>query len=272
MPDKKLPLEIFKYDWPFPQNPSTFYRWKSRAAMCLAYFTSKLMFPVLNKIDYKNREVFMDALSDTSRPLLTVSNHRCNIDDPLMWTALKPSEFWQHIDRWRYILTAHNICFTKQWHTTIFSLGRCVPCVRGAGVFQAGVDECIDQMNSNGWIHVFPEGRVTEVPIRIKWGIARMISEAKTAPVLLPMWIEGMSDVWPKQKPYYPRFGKKVTVTIGEPIDTTFLREKHKNDDELTRRKAIADFVQEKLFSLGGVTPQPSVKSIPPPDEGESAT
>ncbi|CAD5218108.1 unnamed protein product [Bursaphelenchus okinawaensis] len=215
------------------------------------------MFPMLNKIEYKNRKLFLDALSDTSRPLITVANHRCNIDDPLLWTALTPSEFFKHIDRWRYILAAHNICFTKQWHTTMFSLGRCVPCVRGAGVFQAGVDECIDQMNNNAWIHVFPEGRVTQTPIRIKWGIGRMIEEPKVAPILLPMWVDGMSNVWPTSRPYYPKYGNKVTVTVGEPIDTTTIREEHKHKDELFRRKAIADYVQDKLFSLGGVTPHP---------------
>jgi hypothetical protein len=32
-----------------------------------------------------NRETFLRAVEDRSRPLITVSNHRCNADDPLIW-------------------------------------------------------------------------------------------------------------------------------------------------------------------------------------------
>lgn len=63
-------------------------------------------------------------------------------------------------------------------------------------------------LNNNKWVHVFPEGRVTQIPIRIKWGIGRMIAETKTPPIVLPIWIDGMDEVWPKQRPYYPKFGK----------------------------------------------------------------
>uniref|UniRef100_A0A0M3HFR6 Tafazzin family protein n=1 Tax=Ascaris lumbricoides TaxID=6252 RepID=A0A0M3HFR6_ASCLU len=57
-----------------------------------------------------------------------------------------------------------------------FSLGLCVPVVRGAGVYQRGVDFCIEKLAENRWVHVFPEGKVTPHPIRIKWGVARMVS------------------------------------------------------------------------------------------------
>jgi monolysocardiolipin acyltransferase len=89
----------------------------------------------------------------------------------------------------------------------MFSLGRCIPCVRGEGIFQRGVDECISVLSKNEWVHVFPEGKVTLTPIRIKWGVARMIEETKTAPILLPIWIDGMESILSTTKPYYPRFG-----------------------------------------------------------------
>lgn len=50
-----------------------------------------------------------------------------------------------------------------------------MPIVRGAGVYQKGVDFCIDKLSENQWIHIFPEGKVTPFPIRIKWGVARMV-------------------------------------------------------------------------------------------------
>ncbi|RCN36549.1 hypothetical protein ANCCAN_17574 [Ancylostoma caninum] len=35
-----------------------------------------------------------------------------------MWAFITTKEMWKNIDRHRYTLAAHNICFSKQWHTT----------------------------------------------------------------------------------------------------------------------------------------------------------
>jgi monolysocardiolipin acyltransferase len=96
----------------------------------------------------------------------------------------------------------------------MFSLGRCIPCVRGEGIFQRGVQECIEALSRNEWVHVFPEGKVTPQPIRIKWGISRLIEEPKVAPVLLPIWLDGMQTMLSETKPYYPRIGN-VSFWVG---------------------------------------------------------
>jgi monolysocardiolipin acyltransferase len=87
----------------------------------------------------------------------------------------------------------------------MFSLGRCIPCVRGEGIFQRGVQECIDALNRNDWVHVFPEGKVTPQPIRIKWGVSRMIEEPRLAPILLPIWLDGMQTMLSSKN--LPRIG-----------------------------------------------------------------
>ncbi|KAH7729603.1 CRE-ACL-3 protein [Aphelenchoides avenae] len=256
MGDKK---DHLPFAWPFPKEPSLFYRWKSKTTIALVWMCSKLMFSCgLNKMVVRNRETFVRLLQDKSRPLLTVSNHRCNVDDPLMWSFLSFREFFQSLTRFRYILAAHNICFTKPWHTTFFSAGRCIPCVRGAGVFQQGVDYCVDALSKNGWVHMFPEGKVTPEPIRIKWGVSRLIAEPPTPPILLPVWVNGMQNVWPDTPPYYPKFGHTVEVVVGEPIDTRDLLTNLKGTTELERRKEIADFVQRELFRLGKHVDVPS--------------
>ena len=49
-----------------------------------------------------------------------------------------------------------------------FSLGQVIPVVRGAGVWQKGVDFCVEILSKNGWVHLFPEGKVVPAAQRIK--------------------------------------------------------------------------------------------------------
>jgi hypothetical protein len=72
------------------------------------------------------------------------------------------------------------------------------------------------------YVHVFPEGgvNVTHDWMRLKWGVARIVMDAKVPPLVIPIWHEGLEDVLPNRSPYIPKIGKKVTVVIGDVIDT----------------------------------------------------
>ena len=52
-----------------------------------------------------------------------------------------------HPDVIRWSLTAHDVCFTNALHSQFFARGNCVPVVRGAGVYQRGLDFCVDLLN-----------------------------------------------------------------------------------------------------------------------------
>ncbi|KAK6747603.1 hypothetical protein RB195_000662 [Necator americanus] len=253
--DKYAPIEDFRFPWPFPANPSLLYKIRSYLTIGFVSSLSKLLFlGGANKLRIHNRERFLNAWRDRSRPLITVSNHRCNIDDPLMWAFITAREMCKNIDRHRYTLAAHNICFSKKWHTTFFALGRCVPCVRGCGVYQKGMDFCVEKLNENGWVHMFPEGRVTEEPLRFKWGVGRLVMDSINPPLILPVWCTNMSSVWPAHPPYYPRFGHNVDIHFGKLLDTRpFVDElsSKKNWSELKRRKFITDAIQTELYELG---------------------
>lgn len=80
--------------------------------------------------------------------------------------------------------------------------------------------------NRHAWVHAFPEGLVHQHPERhmryFKWGVARMILEAEPMPDLVPVFIDGTSDImnenrtWPRA---LPRPGKHVRVAFGDSVD-----------------------------------------------------
>ncbi|GJQ79523.1 putative transferase, partial [Trypoxylus dichotomus] len=153
-------------------------------------------------------------------PLITVSNHHSCFDDPGLWGSLKLKHLLNK-DKMRWSLAAHDICFTCAQHSYFFAFGKCVPIIRGAGVFQNAVDFCIEQLNKGSWVHVFPEGKVnmTKENMRLKWGVGRMIFESLVTPIVIPIWHIGMDDVLPNEPPYYLRLFKKLTLNFGNPID-----------------------------------------------------
>lgn len=127
-----------------------------------------------------------------------------------------------------------------------------IPTVRGDGIYQPAVTYSIQRMNAGDWVHIFPEGIVTLEPVRLKWGVGRMLAECNHVPIVLPFWHCGMEDVLPCVEPYIPRFGKKVTVLFGEPIEVKSVIEECRKDqlcEEKTRIK-LTNVIQEKMYAL----------------------
>lgn len=93
---------------------------------------------------------------------------------------------------------------------------------------------------------------MTKEPLRLKWGVARMIYEAPTLPIVIPIWHIGMDDILPNTEPYIPRFGKKVTCNYGKPIDlgavVKRLKDQELADEEV--RRIITEKIQDAMFTL----------------------
>lgn len=188
----------------------------------------------------------------------------------------------------RWSLAAHDICFTNSWHSYFFMLGKCIPVIRGGGVYQEAMDFCIEKLAAGEWIHVFPEGKVNmfketmrfaifffflyiylfytsssifsflfffvlkfySIVFRLKWGIGRLIFESPVPPLVVPIYHLGMDDVLPNEPPYRLKIRKKVTMNYGDPIDFSELVEELRVSkvSEEEARKAITDRIQTELL------------------------
>ncbi|XP_037827570.1 tafazzin homolog [Lucilia sericata] len=209
----------------------------------------------MNKTKVYNRERLIEAVAKRPPgvPLVTVSNHHSCFDDPGLWGVL-PVRYVCNSFKIRWSMAAHDICFTNKYHSTFFMFGKCIPVIRGQGVYQDAVDICVQKVKLGHWVHVFPEGKVnmTKEEMRLKWGVGRIIYESSKVPIIIPMWHEGMDDVLPNVEPYILKWGKRVTVNIGKPIDMNdFINDlKSRNVPEPEARKLITDKIQEVFHNL----------------------
>lgn len=96
--------------------------------------------------------------------------------------------------RMRWSLAAYDICYRRKLDSMIFTLGKCVPVIRGMGVYQRGVDFAIERLDAGDWVHIFPEGRVNmerQGIYRLKWGVGRILTECRKLPLVIPFWHSG---------------------------------------------------------------------------------
>ncbi|XP_031370494.1 tafazzin homolog isoform X1 [Apis dorsata] len=213
----------------------------------------------LNRTTVYNKHIINRALDERPKnvPLITVSNHHSCFDDPGIWASLD-LRYLMDRRKIRWSLAAHDICFTNSWHSYFFMLGKCIPVIRGGGVYQEAMDFCIEKLAAGEWIHVFPEGKVNmfKETMRLKWGIGRLIYESPIPPLVVPIYHLGMDDVLPNEPPYRLKIRKKVTMNYGDPIDFSELIEELRVSkvSEEEARKAITDRIQTELLKLKTIT------------------
>jgi monolysocardiolipin acyltransferase len=99
--------------------------------------------------------------------------------------------------------------------------GQTIPTIRGAGIYQPGVDFAIDKLNKHGWVHIYPEAKVTQdnKMIRFKWGVGRILMDMEHEPLVIPIWHKGMHLAKPLYGTKLIHFGKPITLVFGDPVD-----------------------------------------------------
>ena len=238
---------------PFPKNLDDWWYTKSTCVVALVLGWGKLILQYGNKVTMHNHEMFKKYVYDRPKgvPLITACNHASMLDDPALIATMLDFRVIKNSRLVRWTLAAREICFTNSVFSYFLSLGKVVPVIRGDGVYQPAVDFCIDQLNNGDWVHIFPEGKVTLEPIRLKWGIGRLTAAAKVRPIVLPFWHVGMNDFLPSQKPYIPRLRKKITILFGEPLNFDHIFENFKlAENEVDLRLHITNEIQDAFFNL----------------------
>ncbi|KAF8204854.1 hypothetical protein BJ912DRAFT_840407 [Pholiota molesta] len=168
-----------------------------------------------------------------SQGIITICNHISTLDDPVVWGVL-PAHYHLHPRTRRWALGASDIMFTNPVFSTFFYLGQTLETFRGQGIYQEAVDIAIQKVNEGGWVHLYGEGKVNQphtYPLdedgqarlpRFKWGVGRILMEAKVPPVVIPMWLTGFDKLMPEGRAfpykYLPRIGARLTITFGDPV------------------------------------------------------
>eukprot|EP00835_Amoeboradix_gromovi_P001885 NODE_96_length_21330_cov_0.419858.p6 type:complete len:253 gc:universal NODE_96_length_21330_cov_0.419858:17293-16535(-) len=158
-------------------------------------------------------------------PAITISNHLSTLDDPLLFGILPFSVF---IDpkKMRIVPGAQELTFDV--NSYFFNSGGVVPVKRGHGIWQKGVDHCVNKLNDDGWIHLYPEGKVNQnidQCIRWKWGISRLVMECKKPVTVIPFAHRGLEKLMPLRQTTreninsIPTAGGVIEIAFGDPVD-----------------------------------------------------
>lgn len=243
--------------WLLPTTTQTPRLWTigTRSVLLFVSVSSKVWIGYLNNLKIHRHERLLEVMNQRPKhkPLITVSNHYSMLDDPLLACMLP----WKNLlnpTNVRWLPGAKNVCFNTYFTSLFFQLGKVVPIVRGAGVYQPCMDFCVERLNKGEWVHLYPEGKVnmTQEFMRLKWGVGRLVADCEVSPLVLPYWHIGMEAVLPNTKPYIPQVGNSVTCVFGEPLDfekdLINLRQENKTVEEI--RKHVTDRIQDQFALL----------------------
>ncbi|MEX1195453.1 MAG: lysophospholipid acyltransferase family protein [Dehalococcoidia bacterium] len=219
-------------------------RWYHPLLGRLVITTSQVVMMRMNHLTIEGRERFDTAQDRGSRGLLTFSNHVSLFDDPLLISCLFSGPY----SRVRWVGADAINFFGNRFKAWLFTAGRSVPIMRGAGLDQPGIDFLRDRLRAGDWVHLLPEGGRTRDPEArmapsFKAGIGVLIAESK--PLALPFYHYGMHKVLPVGA-VRPRSGNRVRVLFGETMDCneawlSDLAERHEcaDGDKATLWRAI---------------------------------
>jgi monolysocardiolipin acyltransferase len=177
---------------------------------------SRYVMTRMNRLEIDGRERLESLLAHRSGGLITYSNHVSILDDPLLVSNFRLPAYRQI----RWIAADALNFFGNSPSAWLFTAGKAVPIMRGAGLDQPGFHFLRERLMEGAWVHIFPEGGRTRDPAALmqpsfKLGLAALMLD--TSPVVLPFYHFGMHEVLPLGSKI-PRRGHSVRLLVGEPL------------------------------------------------------
>ena len=236
-----------------------------QAVLSAVALFSKFILDVVNTTTATNRDAFERAIStrNPDRGLITVCNHVSTFDDPGMLSSLIPWSFFASEPRHRgvrWTLCTDEICAKNKTREDFFLCGKALAIKRGGGVDQPAMRTAAKLVRDGDWVHIFPEGRVSrdgEIG-RMRWGLAKLLCDVELSggktPDILPFVHSGMNQVKAYGK-WGLGVGKRVHVTVGEPLDVSDLTAKCRRCEKNAKARdalyaSIMARVEESLRDL----------------------
>jgi len=239
-----------------------FIGWKvlSKVTCFTVGMAAKFVMTGMNTTVVHGKDILLKAFERrTGVPLLSVSNHRSCFDDPGIWGAVLTTSELADQASMRWSASAADISFKNRFTAYFCAAGKVAPIVRGWGVYQQCMNFLLSRLDQGGWVNLFPEGRVNmdHSYIRYKWGVGRLVADARTLPIVIPVFHIGMETVLPNPGPgerqtVLVRPANLVTVNIGRPVDLAQVVEELRDTQASPekRRKVITDKIEETMMML----------------------
>lgn len=106
---------------------------------------------------------------------------------------------------------------------------------------------------------IWGKAKENEADLRLRWGVGRLVADAKVSPIVVPFWHEGMEEVSPMKQPYAFHLMKSwingpqnVTISVGRPLTFDDVRTQLKQNQisAVEARERITAVIQDSLYKL----------------------
>jgi monolysocardiolipin acyltransferase len=241
-------------------------------ASLMAYYNNS--FTIVDDVGNYESLIGMITKKDRDVTVLTVSNHCCTLDDPIIFGKILPSRHSLTTSaNQRWSLCSQEVCFKNPALGTFFTAGKVMPIKRGAGINQKLLLE-FSRIAARGgeWMHVFPEGKIYQSGQlaenyylarsdekageigRLKWGVAKIIVHCPKKIVVVPFHHAGMEGVIPQYatgqlKTNLPMADNTVTARVGVEISFSDLIEEHEREYGKLWKYSVKEYENENWES-----------------------
>lgn len=185
-----------------------------------------LYLKLFNKVHVHNRE----RLKEVKRPYMLVTNHLTMFDDVFLDSLLFLPYGFRDKRYFPWHAPEEKNFFLGPIIGFFMAKAQCVPLTRGHGVFQPGMTRLKELLQDDAIVHIFPEGtrsRSGDIG-RGQVGVGRLAYQTKVK--VLPVYHEGTQLLLPIGS-HRLKFGKRMEVVVGEPIDMSDLYEQKDSRD-----------------------------------------